>query len=59
MAIIELLGYLPKTLLLFLAARVGLFQKYGILMFALGQLVFYAIGLLLTFLQAPRKSFAL
>lgn len=48
-ALIELVSYLPKTCMFFIAAKTGMFHTYGILMFGIGNLIYYGMCLLLTF----------
>jgi hypothetical protein len=41
--------------MLFLAAKLGLFEKYGILMFGFGQLIYYGMCLAVTFYLSNYK----
>lgn len=38
-----------------MAAKIGLFERYGILMFGVGQIIFYAIGLAITYYLSNYK----
>lgn len=58
-AIIELVSYLPKTLMFFIAVKMGMFEKHGILVFGLGQVMFYGMCFLLTFYFSKNKTILL
>lgn len=54
-----MVSYLPKTLFLFVAVKLNFFESYGILIFAIGQVIFYGISLILTFFQTDSLSVAI
>ena len=58
-AIIELFSYLPKTLFIFIASRIHLLEKYGILVFGVGQLIFVFFYFAITFSVVPNKTLLL
>ena len=56
LGIIEFVSYLPKTFAVYIAARLGMFEKYGILLFGFSQLIFYGISFIITFLYSKYKG---
>jgi hypothetical protein len=56
LGVIEFVSYLPKTFAVYIAARLGMFEKYGILLFGFSQLIFYGISFIITFLYSKYKG---
>ena len=54
-AIIEMCSFLPKTLFIFIAAQLGLFQKWGILVFGIGQFIYAFLLCMISFLANEKQ----
>ena len=50
-AIIEMCSFLPKTFFVFVAAQWGLFEKWGIFVFGVGQLIYAFLLFVISYLS--------
>jgi hypothetical protein len=48
-------SFLPKTLFIFVAAQMGMFEKYGILVFGIGHLIYTLLLMVVSFVATPRE----
>lgn len=46
-------SFLPKSLFIFVAAQIGLFEKYGILVFGIGHIIYTFLLMTISFITAP------
>jgi hypothetical protein len=53
-AIIEMASFLPKTLFIFVAAQMGWFESYGILVFGMGHFIYTFLLLIIGFISCNR-----
>jgi hypothetical protein len=52
-AIIEMSSFLPKTLFIFIAAQLGLFETWGILVFGIGHFIYTFLLCLISYFTNP------
>ena len=48
-------SFLPKTLFVFLAAQLGLFEKWGILVFGVGQFIYAFLLFIISYLTNDKE----
>lgn len=48
-------SFLPKSLFIFVAAQIGLFEKYGILVFGIGHIIYTFLLMTISFITAPNQ----
>ena len=54
-AIIEMSAFLPKTLFIFIAAQLGLFEKWGIVVFGIGQFIYAFLLFVISFFANSKE----
>jgi hypothetical protein len=48
-------SFLPKTLFIFIASQLGLFEKWGILVFGIGQFIYAFLLCVISFLANEKQ----
>jgi hypothetical protein len=59
MGIIEVISVIPKTVFIFVAAGMHLFDTYGIIIFAIGQIMYSFSLMIIFYIMSSNKSILL
>jgi len=54
--VIEVISVIPKTIFIFVAAGMQLFDTYGILIFAIGQIMYSGSLMIIFYIMSSNKS---